>query len=98
MHKLTTLPSSIESPSSDGCATKNADRVAATYLDSSSIVELAVREAESDALPSHLRRRRPLVSSALARTGRCSQAVRRHWSPDAESSPESTSCVSTTES
>lgn len=38
------------------------------YLDSSAIVKLAVREPESDALRSHLRRRRPLVSSALART------------------------------
>jgi len=42
--------------------------VAATYLDSSAIVKLAVREPESDALRRHLRRRRPLVSSALART------------------------------
>lgn len=40
----------------------------ATYLDSSAIVKLAVREPESDALRRHLRRRRPLVSSALART------------------------------
>ena len=42
--------------------------MAATYLDSSAIVKLAVREPESDALRRHLRRRRPLVSSALART------------------------------
>ena len=42
--------------------------MAATYLDSSAIVKLAVAEAESDALRRHLRRRRPLVSSALART------------------------------
>lgn len=41
--------------------------MAATYLDSSAIVKLAVRERESDALRRHLRRRRPLVSSALAR-------------------------------
>ena len=41
--------------------------MAATYLDSSAIVKLAVREPESDALRRHLRRRRPLVSSALAR-------------------------------
>jgi predicted nucleic acid-binding protein len=41
--------------------------MAATYLDSSAIVKLAVRERESDALRKHLRRRRPLVSSALAR-------------------------------
>jgi predicted nucleic acid-binding protein len=41
---------------------------AAVYLDSSAIVKLAVREAESDALRRHLRRRRPWVSSALART------------------------------
>ena len=52
----------------DACAAKNVDRVAATYLDSSAIVKLAVRETESDALRKHLRRRRPLVSSALART------------------------------
>lgn len=42
--------------------------MAATYLDSSAIVKLAVREAESVALRRFLRRRRPLVSSALART------------------------------
>lgn len=40
----------------------------ATYLDSSAIVKLAVAEAESVALRSHLRRRGSLVSSALART------------------------------
>ena len=39
-----------------------------TYLDSSAIVKLAVAEPESAALRRHLRRRRPLVSSALART------------------------------
>jgi uncharacterized protein len=42
--------------------------MAATYLDSSAILKLAVREAESVALLRYLRRRRPLVSSALART------------------------------
>ena len=42
--------------------------MAATYLDSSAIVKLAVREAESVALRRYLRRRRPLVTSALART------------------------------
>jgi predicted nucleic acid-binding protein len=41
--------------------------MAAVYLDSSALVKLAVREAESDALRRHLRRRRPWVSSALAR-------------------------------
>lgn len=41
---------------------------AATYLDSSAIVKLAVEEPESTALRSYLRRRNPLVSSALART------------------------------
>ena len=41
---------------------------AATYLDSSAIVKLAVQEPESAALRRYLRRRRPLVSSALART------------------------------
>jgi predicted nucleic acid-binding protein len=40
----------------------------ATYLDSSAIVKLAVREPESPALRRYLRRRQPLVSSALART------------------------------
>ena len=40
----------------------------ATYLDSSAIVKLAVREAESVPLRRYLRRRRPLVTSALART------------------------------
>ena len=39
-----------------------------TYLDSSAIVKLAIREPESLALRRHLSRRRPLVSSALART------------------------------
>jgi uncharacterized protein len=39
-----------------------------TYLDSSAIVKLAVREPESLALRRYLRRRQPLVSSALART------------------------------
>jgi uncharacterized protein len=42
--------------------------MSATYLDSSAIVKLAVREAESAALQRYLRRRRPLVTSALART------------------------------
>lgn len=40
----------------------------ATYLDSSALVKLAVREPESEALRQYIRRRRPLVSSALART------------------------------
>ncbi len=40
----------------------------AVYLDSSAIVKLAVAEPESAALRKYLRRRRPLVSSALART------------------------------
>lgn len=44
----------------------NAER--ATYLDSSAIVKLAIREPESAALRRYLRGRRPLVSSALART------------------------------
>jgi uncharacterized protein len=42
--------------------------MAATYVDSSAIVKLAVRENESVALRRYLRRRRPLVSSSLART------------------------------
>ncbi len=44
----------------------SAERI--TYLDSSAIVKLAVSEPESSALRSHLRRRRPLASSTLART------------------------------
>lgn len=40
----------------------------ATYLDSSAIVKLAVREPESLALRRYLRRRQPLISSALSRT------------------------------
>jgi len=40
----------------------------ATYLDSSAIVKLAVAETESAALRRYLRRRAPLVVSALART------------------------------
>lgn len=40
----------------------------ATYLDSSALVKLAVHEPESPALRRYLRRRRPLISSALART------------------------------
>jgi predicted nucleic acid-binding protein len=44
----------------------SADR--ATYVDASALVKLAVREPESDALRRYIRRRRPLVSSALSRT------------------------------
>lgn len=43
----------------------SAERV--TYVDSSALVKLAVREPESQALRRHLARRRPLVCSALAR-------------------------------
>ena len=41
--------------------------MAGTYLDSSAIVKLAIDEPESIPLRRYLRRRRPLVSSALAR-------------------------------
>lgn len=44
----------------------SAERV--IYVDSSAIVKLAVREPESTALRRYLQRKRPLVSSALART------------------------------
>jgi predicted nucleic acid-binding protein len=44
----------------------NAER--AIYVDSSAIVKLAVAEDESPALRRYLRRRAPLVVSALART------------------------------
>jgi predicted nucleic acid-binding protein len=40
----------------------------ATYVDSSGLVKLAVEEPESAALRRFLRRRRPLLSSSLART------------------------------
>jgi predicted nucleic acid-binding protein len=40
----------------------------ATYLDTSALVKLAVREPESAALRRYLRRRRPLIVSALVRT------------------------------
>lgn len=46
-------------------AALNAER--AHYLDSSAIVKLAVAEPESAVLRRYLRRRRPLVTSALAR-------------------------------
>lgn len=39
-----------------------------SYIDSSAIVKLIVKEQESAALRRYLRGRRPLVSSALART------------------------------
>jgi predicted nucleic acid-binding protein len=42
--------------------------MAVTYVDSSALVKLAVKEPESAALHKYLRRRRPLLSSALART------------------------------
>lgn len=40
----------------------------ASYLDSSALVKLAIREPESAALRRYLRRKRPLVTSALSRT------------------------------
>jgi predicted nucleic acid-binding protein len=43
----------------------SAERV--TYVDSSALVKLAVRERESQALRRYLARRKPLVSSGLAR-------------------------------
>jgi predicted nucleic acid-binding protein len=42
--------------------------MAVTYLDSSAIVKLVVREPASEGLRRYLRNRRPLLSSALART------------------------------
>jgi len=42
--------------------------MAAVYLDSSALVKLAVREPESEALLKHVHRRRPWISSSLART------------------------------
>ena len=49
--------------------------MAAVYLDSSAIVKLAVHEPESEALRRHLRRGRPWLSSALART----EVLRAVW-------------------
>jgi predicted nucleic acid-binding protein len=40
----------------------------ATYLDSSAVVKLVIAEPESVVLRRYVRRRRPLLSSALART------------------------------
>lgn len=40
----------------------------ATYLDASALVKLAVREPESATLRRYLRRKRPLITSALSRT------------------------------
>src|SRR5215831_10620979 len=40
----------------------------ATYLDSSALLKLVVEEPESASLRRYLQRRRPLVTSALART------------------------------
>ena len=42
--------------------------MAATYVDSSALVKLVVEEPESAALRRYLRRRSPLVASALVRT------------------------------
>ena len=49
-----------------GCRAMSAER--AIDVDSSAIVKLVVSEPESTALRRYLRRRRPLVTSALART------------------------------
>jgi predicted nucleic acid-binding protein len=49
------------------CATSMTDGPSVSCFDSSAIVKLAVREPESVALWRYVRRRRPLVSSALAR-------------------------------
>lgn len=51
---------------SSDCEEMSAEK--ATYVDSSAIVKLAVQEPESSALRRYLSRRRPLISSALART------------------------------
>ena len=48
------------------CAVTSAERP--LYLDSSALVKLAVAEPESKALRQYLRRNRPHVTSALART------------------------------
>lgn len=54
--------------------------MAATYVDSSAIVKLVIAEPESAALGKFLRRRRPLVTSALART-EVTRAVLREGEP-----------------
>jgi uncharacterized protein len=58
-----------------------------TYLDSSAIVKLVVREPESAVLLQYLRRRKPLVSSALART-EVARAVLALGAPAAQRSQE----------
>jgi predicted nucleic acid-binding protein len=59
----------LERPSEVLRRLRQGERLAlTTYLDSSAIVKLAVREPESLALRGYLRRREPFVSSALART------------------------------
>src|SRR5436190_23557137 len=60
------LDRSLRRASSSDYGAMSAER--ATYLDSSALVKLAVREPESAALRRYLSRHRPLVSSALART------------------------------
>lgn len=52
----------------------------AIYLDSSAIVKLVVREAETEALKASLRGKRTIVSSALART-EVLRAVLAHGEP-----------------
>lgn len=42
--------------------------MAGVYLDSSAVVKLVIEEPESSALRRYLRRRRPIVASALIRT------------------------------
>lgn len=51
---------------SRACGAMSASRV--TYVDSSAIIKLAMSEPESTALRRYLRRKQPLVASALART------------------------------
>jgi predicted nucleic acid-binding protein len=60
----------------------------ATYLDSSAIIKLAVREPESGVLRRYLRRKRPLVTSALART----EVARRCCRSEGKPSPEARTC------
>jgi antitoxin (DNA-binding transcriptional repressor) of toxin-antitoxin stability system len=64
------LPDNVETPSAALRRLRRDERwaMAATYVDSSAIVKLAVREPQSDALRNYLRRRRTVISSAFART------------------------------
>lgn len=61
-------PRTCQPPPSCSLASVAMSAERATYLDSSALVKLAVRESESATLRRYLHRKRPLVTSALSRT------------------------------